>query len=161
MAWHWQFICKTLWSTQPAFLSVSNRTPIKRCRWRLCARSRQQIQQKQADRNKSYYGSLQPPPSSLSTLTRFHKEMSASHFELSHILLCLLGRKSLPRPLQRANQKRDRQKKQKQKQKVMSFPLMWQGFFFWFITWNEKHPLLQSHSPLWRLDNKEYLKERE
>lgn len=69
-----------------------------------------------------------PPPS---TLTRFHKEISASHFEHSHILLCLLGRKSLPRPLQRANQKRDRQKnKQTQKQKVVSLQLMWQVVFF-------------------------------
>lgn len=79
----------------------------------------------------AHYNPHPLPP--LSTLTRFHKEISASHFELSHVLLCLLGRKSLPRPLQRANQKRDRQEKNNTKTEGYEFPIDVAGFFL-FIT---------------------------
>lgn len=57
--------------------------------------------------------------------------MSASHFELSHILLCLLGRKSLPRPLQGQSEERQTEKT-KTKTEGYEFPIDVAGFFFFF-----------------------------
>lgn len=131
MAWHWQFICKTLWSTQPAFLSVSNRTPIKRCRWRLCARSRQQIQQKQADRNKSYYGSLQPPPPLLSLYFNkvSQRNVCQPFWALSHP--ALFARPEVPAQTLAEGQSEERQtEKTKTKTEGYEFPIDVAGFFF-------------------------------
>lgn len=109
----------------------------------------------QATGQKSYYGSLHFTPSTPHVNKVSQRSVCQPFWALPHP--ALFARPEVPAQNASRGPTGGEEKKKKTTQSWVSILCKVLGF----ITWNEKHPLLQSHSPLWRLDNEEYSKERE